>query len=583
MKGKMKKLLSVMLAVIMATSVFAVSASAGWFDDLFGNGGDEFYEYGTAVIDGVCYTLDGETMTASVSYYEIDENGNCTVPSAVTIPETVSSDGKSYTVEAIEYYAFADCPTVKSVTIPASVDYIDDYAFTGASYLEAVIIPQTTEFEYFGAGVFEGTPVLGYLAEKSENGAVILGKNVLYAYVGADSVYTVPEEITIIADYCFFMSGAEEIILNDSISEIRAYTFASCRNLKEITIPDAVESIGEGAFSNCTSLEKVNLGDNLYTIGIRAFENTKVKELYLGDSISYTSGAFAGCNTLEKFVISEENGYYMDGDALCCHYDIEELWGEDIPEDLLEGLAFSFDSLDYYLITSENSTYTLPESISIIGDYAFYNCKQIKKVVLTQNTDIYTNAFANSGIETIDFSKIAVIADCAFRGCKNLKSADLSNIAGIFDSAFENCTALENVTFGNETYYIGSRAFANTALTSVEINGEFCQVYEGAFADCPKLTKLSFLGVEYIDCYVASSCPKLERVYISADVTAIDENAFADNENTVFEIIKYSDGYDFVRDMDYKYEIVGKLSFFERVSRFFTNLYYSIFDWIFRW
>lgn len=584
MKGKMKKLLSVMLAVIMATSVFAVSASAGWFDDLFGNGGDEFYEYGTAVIDGVCYTLDGETMTASVSYYEIDENGNCTVPSAVTIPETVSSDGKSYTVEAIEYYAFADCPTVKSVTIPASVDYIDDYAFTGASYLEAVIIPQTTEFEYFGVGVFEGTPVLGYLAEKSENGAVILGKNVLYAYVGADSVYTVPEEITIIADYCFFMSGAEEIILNDSISEIRAYTFASCRNLKEITIPDAVESIGEGAFSNCTSLEKVHLGDKLYTIGIRAFENTKVKELYLGDSISYTSGAFAGCNTLEKFVISEENGYYMDGDALCYHFELdEEIFGEDIPEDIFENLAISFNYVDYYLITSDKMSYTVPENISHISDYAFYNCRQIKEIILTRNTDIYTNAFAYSGIKTIDFSKVGVIATNAFRGCKNLKSADLSNVASIFDSAFENCTALKDVNFGDGLYYIGSRAFANTALTGVEINGEFCQVYEGAFADCPKLTKLSFLGVEYIDCYVASSCPKLERVYISADVTVIDENAFADNENTVFEIIKHSDGYDFVRDMDYEYEIVGKLSFFERVSRFFTNLYYSIFDWIFRW
>ncbi len=582
MKGKMKKLLSVALAVIMAFSVFAVSASAGWFDDLFGDGYDD---YGTVVINGVYYTVDDETMTASVSSYEIDEEGNCSVPSAVTIPESVNKNGKSYTVEAIDYFAFADCPTITSVTIPATVDYIDDYAFSCASYLETVIVDPTTEFEYFGSGVFEGTPVLGYFAENSDDGAVILGQNVLYAYVGTDSSYTVPEEITIIADYCFFLSGIEEIILNDNVAEIRNYTFASCRNLKEITIPEAVEYIGEGAFSNCTALEKVGLGDNIYTIGVKAFENTKIKELYLGNSLSLTSGAFAGCNTLEKFVISEENGYYMDGDALCYHFELdEEIFGEDIPEDIFENLAISFNYVDYYLITSDKMSYTVPENISHISDYAFYNCRQIKEIILTRNTDIYTNAFAYSGIETIDFSKVGVIATNAFRGCKNLKSADLSNVASIFDSAFENCTALKDVNFGDGLYYIGSRAFANTALTTVNIGGDLCSVYEGAFSDCPELTRINFnSGVEYIDIAVASSCPKLERVYISETVTAIDENAFSDSENAVFEIIKHSDGYDFVRDMDYEYEIVGKLSFFERVSRFFTNLYYSIFDWIFRW
>ncbi len=578
MKNKMKKLLSVVLAVIMAMSVFAVGASAWWWDDE----DEETYFYEEIFLDNVIYLIDSEFMTATVTGYETDDEGNSLLGADITIPESVSYEGDSYTVDTISYYAFSDCSTLTSITIPETVTHIDDYAFSDAAYLETVIIPETTAFDYFGSHVFDGTPVLGYLAENSENGAVILGKNVLYAYVGTDSSYTVPEEITIIADYCFFLSSVEEIILNDNITEIREFTFSNCRNLKEITVPETVEYIGEGAFSGCISLEKATIGDAIYSIGIKAFENTKIKELYLGDDLENLAGAFAGCNTLEKFVISENNGYYMDGDALCYHYEFEDEFIESI--EIPDEIPLSFDTLEYFIITSDKTSYTVPENISGINSYAFYNNKQIKEVILTSPVDIYSEAFEYSGIERIDFSKITSVGYNAFLGCKGIQSADLSNAYLVDDSAFENCTSLEEVTLGDALYYIGSLAFANTALTTVDIVGAYTVVCEGAFKGCAELTRINFNSdVNYIDSYIASYCPNLERVYISETVTYVDENAFAYNDGIVFEVIKYSDGYDFVEEMGYEYEIVGKLSFFERLSRFFTNLFNEIMDWFFRW
>lgn len=573
MKNKMKKLLSVVLAVVMSMSVLAVGASAWWWDDE-----EDLFTSEEIIINHILYIADTETMTASVLDYERDEEGLSLLDSEITIADTIEIDGNEYTVDSICYAAFEDCSTLTKVTIPATVTYIEDYAFSGAAYLEEVVIPDTTEFEYFGSYVFDGTPVLGYFAKNSADGAVILGKNVLYAYVGTDSSYTVPDEITIIADYCFFLSSAEEIILNDNITDIREGTFASCRNLKEITIPEPVEYIGSGAFSNCISLEKVNLGDSVNVIGEKAFENTKVKELYLGDSLEYTSGAFAGCNTLEKFVISENNGYYMDGDALCYRYEYdEELADEEFPEDLFIG----YNCIEYYLITSDNTSYTVPEDILIINNYAFYHCKQIKEVILTSPVAVFSCAFEYSGIETIDFSMITDIAYAAFRGCKNIKSADLSSAYFVDDSAFENCTYLKDVTFGDELSYIGCRAFANTALNKVDIGGEYCAVCEGAFSNCPELTRINFnSGTEYIDPYIAQNCPKLERVYISETVENIDYSAFEGNENIVFEVIKYSDGYDFVEEMGYEYEIVGKVPFFTRVANFFSDLFSRLFSWL---
>lgn len=576
MKNKMKKLLSVILAVIMAMSVFAVCASAYWWDEE-----DDWYYYDEIYLDNVLYFIDTEFMSASVIGYETTDEGESILAAEIVIPETVEYEGDSYTVTTISYAAFESCSTLTSVTIPETVTWIDDYAFCDVSYLETVVIPETIEFEYFGSHVFDGTPVLGYLAENSDDGAVILGKNVLYAYVGTESSYTVPEEITTIADSCFFLSGVEEIILNENITEIREYTFASCRNLKEITIPESVEYIGEGAFSNCISLEKVTVGNAIYAIGIKTFENTKIKELYLGDSLESLAGAFAGCNTIEKFIISENSNFYMDGDALCYRYEYtDEHMEEEFPDDF----PVIFDTVEYFIITSDETSYTVPEQISGISSYAFYNNKQIKEVVLTSPVDIHSEAFEYSGIERIDFSKITSVGYNAFRGCKGIKSADLSNAYLIEDSSFENCTSLEEVTLSDTLYYLGSRAFANTALTAVDICGSYTVVCEAAFNGCSELSRINFnSGVEYIDNYIASYCPKLERVYISDTVTYVDENAFAYNDGIVFEVIKYSDGYDFVREMGYEYEIVGQLSFFARISRFFTNIFNAIMDWFFRW
>lgn len=570
MKNKLKKLLSVMLAVIMATSVFAVSASAFWWDEE-----EDFFDIEEVILDNVIYYLYPDVMTASIVSYETTDEGESIVPSVVTVPETITHDGSDYTVDTISSFAFDSCSTLVEITLPETITYIDDYAFNGASHLEKVVIPETIEFDYFGSYVFDGTPVLGYFAENSDDGAVILGKNVLFAYVGTENSYTVPEEITIMADYCFFLSGVEEVILNDNITEIRDYTFASCRNLEEIDIPEGVVWIGEKAFADCLSLEKITLGDSLSTIGVKAFENTKIKELYIGDSLEITSGAFAGCNTLEKFIISENNKYYyMDGNALCYRYAFEE---EEIYEDAVTDLRY----IDYYLITSKETSYTVPENISIIGDYAFYNCKQLKEVVLTSPVEILSFAFEHTNIEKIDFSKAITVSYNAFRGCKNITSADLSNAYIIDDSAFENCTSLKEVTLGDELYYIGCRAFANTALETVNISGESCWVYEGAFSGCSELTRINFNdGVEFIDLYVAPNCPKLERVYIAESVTDISYEAFEGNDNIVFEIIEYSDGHDFVEEMGYEYEIVGKVSFFTRVAKFFANLFDKLFGWL---
>ncbi len=578
MKGISKKLLAVLLAAICAFSVFAVNASA-WFDneEIF----PEDFFYDSVVEDNICYDIytDEETSYATVFDFERDEEGTPLVDATVTIPETVEYNGTEVTVTEIGFMAFAECYTLREITLPDTITAIYDYAFASAPYLEKAVIPSTIEFEYFGSAVFDSTPVLGYFAENSTDGAVILGQNVLFAYLGNDETYTIPEGIDFLADYCFFMSGVENVIFNESISLIPAYAFASCRNLKEITIPDSVLDIAEGAFSNCTNLDTINLGDELNYIGPKAFENTKVKSIYIGANITDVASAFAGCNTLEAITVSEENAFYtFENNAL--YYTLSN-----------EEFEYENKMLEYFLITANVTSFTVPEDVNVIGPYAFYNCKQLDKVIFNSEIELLDSAFAGCDFETFDFSKVLFIGYAAFRGCNELTSADLSNVDYVEDSAFENCTKLSSVTFGDAVYYVGARAFANTAITDIAIGGGDCEIAESAFADCKKLKTVEFNdGVGYINANVFTNCPELETVFVSKTVYYIDEYAFQDCQDVTFEIIKYSYSADtiieYAEDTENdvtKYEFVGELTFFERVAKFFSDLFASIVEFFFGW
>ncbi len=584
MKGISKKILAIIIAAILTLSVSAVGATA-YEDDYY----EDDYFYTSMIQDGVYYdiTITDESAVAVALDYERDEEDYPLIDSSITIPETIYYEDIPVTVTEIGYMAFAECYALEEITLPETIECISDYAFSGAANLEKVVIPETNEFTYFGEGVFEYTPVLGYFAENSDDGEIILGQNVLLAYLGNAKSYTVPEEIDFIADYCFFMAGIENVTLNDSVTYIPTFAFASCRNLKEVTIPDCVTDIGNGAFADCTSLEKVNLGDSLEYIYLDAFKNTAIKEIYLGSSIADVAGAFNGCNQLSKFTISEENEYYyFENDAL---YYTDAYYAS--YDDELADILTTDTYLEFFIRTSTKTTFTVPEEVNTIGPYAFYGCTNLDEVILTSDVDVLDYAFTNCEFDDFDFSKVMYVGYHAFSGCENITSADLSYSYGVGESAFENCKNLSEVTFGPYLWSIGGYAFANTAITEVYVGGDYCEIYEGAFINCPSLKRVNFEdGVVAIYEYIFTNCQSLESVYISRTVEYIDEAAFTGCNDVVFELVENSASayimVEYAEDEDNDvthYEFVEKIGFFERVGIFFSNLFSQIFSFLFGW
>lgn len=146
----------------------------------------------------------------------------------------------------------------------------------------------------------------------------------------------------------------------------------------------------------------------------------------------------------ESFTIFEKKRFYYDD----CIYMVTG-----VTEDSTQVMLADAD------VTS--TSYTIPSNIKFkgeeyevvsIGQYAFKNCKSLKKVTIGKN--------------------IKTIGDGAFYGCKNLKSIKLPiNLESIGNKVFINCLSLESVTIPSKVKSIGKSAFLGCKLLrSVTIN-----------------------------------------------------------------------------------------------------------------
>lgn len=242
---------------------------------------------------------------------------------SLTIPDGVQSIGD---------YAFFGCERLSSVNIPDSVVSIGAAAFSCCPSIEKTVVPETVS--YIGSCAFGGCEGLSDIAVASGNkyytavdgNLYDAGKTTLLQYAAgkADSAFTVPDGVTDIGTFAFYMSnnltevsfpesvteisnsafsgcaGLETVKLPQKLTSIAPFAFSGCERLSGVTIPDGVTAIGKKAFYDCGSLESIVLPDGVLTIDNEAFANCEsLKSITIPDSVANIAGdAFAHCDNL---------------------------------------------------------------------------------------------------------------------------------------------------------------------------------------------------------------------------------------------------------------------------------------------
>ena len=332
---------------------------------------------------------------------------------ALVIPESVSYEGHDYAMTVIGNAAFMYCFYLTSLTIPNSVNTVEEAAFAYCSgFTGDLVIPNsvnTIEASAFHTCYgFDGTLILG-------SGVTSIGAWAFNSCDGLTGVLNIPSNVASIGEDAFVYCKFDGIVVDpenpnyDSRNDCNAIIETSTNELttgcKNTVIPNTVTAIGDNAFKGITGMTSIEIPDSVVSIG---------------------DNAFAFC-------------FDLTGDLV-------------IPNSVThigESAFFQCEGLDGKLV--------IGESVSSIGDWAFRKCSHISEAVslattpATLGNELGGTAFAEFGIQTL-----TVPCGC-IEAYQNSSWYDPYGLVGFYEF-IEDCTAISEVdavvtaVYPNPTY-----------------------------------------------------------------------------------------------------------------------------------
>ena len=253
---------------------------------------------------------------------------------------------------------------------------------------------------------------------------------------------------------------------------------------------------------------------------------------------SIGDGAFYYCSSLASIIVGENNKDYLSEDGVLFNKDKTELI--------------------VYPAKKEGISYTLPDSVTSIGDCAFYSCESLENITIPDSvTSIGAEAFSytayyndnnnwqdgvlyigNHLIKANDEVPVEytvkdgtkTIAGSAFYNCSSLTSITLpDSVTSIGVQAFYECSLLEIINIPDSVTSIGGRAFSHCdSLTSIILPDGVTSIGDMAFYYCSSLESISIPdSVTSIGLRAFDGCSSLTSITIPDSVTSIGDSAFS--------------------------------------------------------
>ena len=225
-------------------------------------------------------------------------------------------------------------------------------------------------------------------------------------------------------------SDITSVVIEPGVTSIGSQAFYECSNLTSITIPSGLTSIGEQAFGNCTGLTSITIPSSVTSIGVNVFYN---------------------CTGLTDITVDSNNS------SFCSE----------------SGVLFNKDktTLIYYPLGKNDSSYTIPDGVTVIEQYAFYCNSKLTSVTIP--------------------SGVTSIGEMAFRECSGLTSVIVpSSVTSIEYNAFWCCFNLiiyipGGITIGIDAFYSTAAKITYTVDSSNNVKITDISLSSGNTVDIP--------------------------------------------------------------------------------------------------
>ena len=271
-------------------------------------------------------------------------------------------------------------------------------------------------------------------------------------------------------------SDITSVVIEPGVTSIGSLAFYECSNLTSITIPSGLTSIGEQAFGNCTGLTSITIPSGFISIGGYAFWNcTGLTSITIQNGVtSIGTGAFWNCTGLTSITIPSS----VTSIGVNVFYNCTGL--TDITVDSNNssfcsesGVLFNKDktTLIYYPLGKNDSSYTIPDGVTVIEQYAFYCNSKLTSVTIP--------------------SGVTSIGEMAFRECSGLTSVIVpSSVTSIEYNAFWCCFNLiiyipGGITIGIDAFYSTAAKITYTVDSSNNVKITDISLSSGNTVDIP--------------------------------------------------------------------------------------------------
>ncbi len=234
----------------------------------------------------------------------------------------------------------------------------------------------------------------------------------------------------------------------------------------------------------------------------------------------------------------------LNGDIIFSGNEKEKEWAKELGINktvkIENGVLLS--DKDNLSILSEDGTFTVPSSVTVIGEGSFSQLgDKIKKVIIPYTVnEIAKNAFReNTSIEEVEIQTreidnqlkgLSKIGDYAFQECTALKKIILPDtIINVGNTAFGNCTNLLDLKLPNNDVSFGSSTFYKCiSLTSIEIPPAIKTLSYGIFTGCTNLENVTLNeGLMKMDSNAFISCTKIKNINLPSSLTSIGAGVFS--------------------------------------------------------
>ncbi len=320
-------------------------------------------------------------------------------------------------VKTIGDYAFADCSALSFVNMPV-VESIGEGAFGrydekgGAPLISEVVLPTT--LTSIGDGAFLGCEGLVSITIPSSIQKV---SDFLFSFCVNLKEVILPESVKYVGEYSF--SGCESLttINLENVETINDYAFTSCYSLTNVNLKEA-RTIGVGAFADCKFLTSIGDTNSLVSVAEYAFQNAALEEVNAPSLENIDNYAFQMNANLKNFVFSKELKHIGIG-VFDASYNIEKYYVKENNKlldnaiinayaRLIDGVLYTYLDNGNMVLNSVPSSYksstlevaegtirvetyagnenkninyiVLPDTLKIIGNYAFYGFDNLQTV-----------------------------------------------------------------------------------------------------------------------------------------------------------------------------------------------------------